>query len=442
MTALHWIHTRLPDQVTIAGGPPNGRYDQLAKALAEELQQRLGITVTVLQTHGSLENLHLLESNEVSLGLYQSETKAILEQETVSKITPRFVANLYPEYLIPVVAASDSPDLTQLQDRVVCCNDHFSGDRAMLALLLEHLGHSAPSKYTTVSYVDLPHALRAREVDLAVITCGLGAPVLEHVFKDSQTKLANIPFLASFVNKNVALTRRIVPAGYFAMQPAPVPPQDFDTVSTEAQLLASEQSPVRVVEAMTEIIIDPQFQRRLKLTDLATGGQTYASSRPEFPIHTGAAHIYSPELKPLLNPDFVEGTEGIRSFLVSIVAAIWLVRGWWKRRELLGQEHRLDRYIRNLLQIEREQIGVDGDQSGDAAKLQKLLDKVTHLRQTALSEFTAHELKEDRAVDCFVEMCHALSDKISGKLTRYTLRYPVTSKSRSVVDYHCDTDAS
>jgi hypothetical protein len=133
--------------------------------------------------------------------------------------------------------------------------------------------------------------------------------------------------------------------------------------------------------------------------------------------------VFNPELKPLLNPDFVEGTEGLRSFLVSIIAAAWLLRRWWRRRQLLQQEHRLDRYIKDLLQLERDQIGLDGNSPDDEAALQLLLDQVTNLRQEALAEFTAHELNEDRAVDCFIEMCHALSDKVSGKLTRYCLQH-------------------
>jgi len=416
----YWFQTRLPDQITIAGGPQDGRYHQLAKALAEELEHRLKITVHVDQTSGSLENLHLLETNQAQLGLYQSETKAILELGDDSKITARFVANLYPEYLIPVVAAVDAPDLIQLQDSIVSCNDHRSGDHAMLTLLLEHLGHSKDPTYTP--YKQLPQAIRDGDVDLAIISCGLEAPVLKHVLKDNHTKLADIPFLASFASKNMTLTKRTIPAGYFAMQPTPVPSHDFETVTTQAQLLAAEKSPVRIVETITEILMDPRFQRKMKLTDLATGGQNYAHSNPAFPIHLGASHIYNPELKPLINPDFVEGTEGLRSFLVSIIVAIWLARRWWHRRTLLSQEHRLDRYIRDILQIERDQIGIDGDQPDDSTALQQLLDRVTHLRQAALSEFTAHELNEDQAVDCFVEMCHALSDKISGKLTRHTLR--------------------
>ncbi len=432
----YWLRTRLPDHITIAGGPEDGRYQQLAKALAEELEHRLGIDVRLAPTPmvGSLHNLHLLESNAVQLGLYQSETKAILESTDDSRITARFVANLYPEYLIPISAASESVDLLDMDNRVVSCNDSMSGDHAMLTLLLDHVARDS-SRYEVVSYTDLPDALRVGEVDLAVISCGLGAPVLQRVLAEGG-RLAKVPFLETFISKNPALTKRTIPAGFFTMHPAPIPEADFETVTTQAQLLASQDAPVRLVEAVTEIVMDPRFQRRMKLNDLNMGGKEYAMSRPEFPIHVGASHIYNPELKPLLNPDFVEGTEGIRSFLVSIVAAIWLAHRWWKRREMLSQEHRLDRYIRDVLAIEREQIGLDGERSDDAMPLQELLDRVTQLRQSALAEFTAHEMNEDQAVDCFVEMCHALSDKISGKLTRHALRYRAASP-----DTHQDSNS-
>jgi len=457
--AFYWWQTRLPDRVVIAGGPADGRYDQLAQEIAAELRSRLGIQVSVLKTHGSLDNLHRLERGEVSIALYQSETRSILEStfagtnatppkpegdnplqpkgeqrkqlqalldDTATTDSTRFIANLYPEYLIPVTGAATPHDLLQLDDHTVCSNDPMSGDHAMLALLLEHLRKN-PAQCETVPYLGLPAAFENKTIDLAVINCGLGAPVLDHVLRDTHAQLAEIPFIDSFVSKNAALTKRVIPAGYFAMEPEPIPLQDFETVTTQAQLLAAKRTSVRLVETVTEIVMDPRFQRCLRLTDLNAGGENYATSRPEFPMHVGASHIFNPELKPLLNPDFVEGTEGIRSFLVSIIAAVWLARRWWKRRELLSQEHRLDRYIKDVLEIERDQIGLDGEHPDDAEGLQKLLDRVTHLRQAALSEFTAHELNEDQAVDCFVEMCHALSDKISGKLTRHALRHVVAA---------------
>ena len=262
-----------------------------------------------------------------------------------------------------------------------------------------------------------------------MISCGLDTPVLRRILQDNSARLVEIPFLNSFVSRNTTLTQRTIPAGYFTTRPVPVPPKDFETVTTHAQLLAAHNAPVRLVEAATEIILDPGFHRQTGLTDLNSGGKQFATTRPEFPMHAGASHIYNPELKPLLNPDFVEGTERIRSFLVSMLVAVWLTHRWWRRHRILSQEHRLDRYIRNVLQIEREQVGIDGDRYEDGRTLQHLLHRVTHLRQEALAEFTAHELNEDQAVDCFVEMCHALSDKTSGKLTRHTLRHATTGST-------------
>jgi len=424
--AAYWWDTRLPDRITIAGGPADGRYDQLAHGLASELRNRLGIQVEVQSTHGSLDNLHQLESEQASLGLYQSETRAVLEDVLRERQTLRFVANLYPEYLIPVVAPDSKLELTALNGHKIACNDHMSGDRAMLMMLLKHLSQD-PEGYTTVPYTDLPTALDSGDVDAAVISCGINARVLHHLLAEGHAVLIDIPFLNSFVRRNAALVESTIPAGYFTMTPQPIPADDYRTVATQAQLLATEDVSVRLVETATEIILDPHFQRRLQLADLNSRGAEYAQLRPEFPVHVGASHIYNPALKPLLDPDFVEGTEGIRSFLVSIIAAIWLTHRWWKRRELLSQEHRLDRYIKDVLQIERDQIGIDGTEPSDETALQELLDRVTHLRQAALSEFTAHELNEDQAVDCFVEMCHALSDKISGKLIRHTMKHQLSN---------------
>ena len=82
----------------------------------------------------------------------------------------------------------------------------------------------------------------------------------------------------------------------------------------------------------------------------------------------------------------------------------------------------LDRYVRSLLDIEKRQVCLDhGAAADDLERLQNLLDEVTFLRQDALREFSAHELNEDRGADCFVEMCHDLSNKINSKISRQRL---------------------
>ena len=121
----------------------------------------------------------------------------------------------------------------------------------------------------------------------------------------------------------------------------------------------------------------------------------------------------------MLPSDFVEATEGLRSFVVSSLIALWLFLRWYRDHRSREEEHRLDQYIRHLLQIERRQMDLDqGTSFGDGTALQDLLDEVTTLRQEALAQLTAHELNDDSAAGTFISMCHALTDKINAKLSR------------------------
>ena len=48
----------------------------------------------------------------------------------------------------------------------------------------------------------------------------------------------------------------------------------------------------------------------------------------------------------------------------------------------------------------------------------------TYAAHDGRTQITAHQLNEDRAADSFVQMCHALSNKINAKISR--LRLDVT----------------
>lgn len=426
LVGFYWFRTRLPDSIQIAGGPEGGRYSDLANALAEELRERLQIEVEVISTTGSLENIQLMESGTAQLALYQPETVEILQPTDGAPIETeavRFVSNLYPEYLIPVQSANTSAgSLADLQSQVWSCNDRMSGDYAMATLLMAHVGRSAQNiEVRSVPYRQLENHLNDQSVGIGVICCGLHAPVLKEVLNNKVGRLVEVPAVDALASRNLSLQPAIIPRGFFGTSPM-VPEQDYQTVSLQAQLLAREDTSVRLVEEVTEILLDAGFQRKQALAELFSDGLRYATESPEFKMHVGASHIFFPDLKPLVNPDFVEGTEGLRSFIVSLGVAIWLLHRWWTKREALKNEHQLDRYIRDVLRLEEEQMEIDGEGGPEeAALLQTMLDRVTLLRKEALAEFTAHELNEDRASECLIGLCDALSEKINAKLTRQTL---------------------
>jgi len=173
---------------------------------------------------------------------------------------------------------------------------------------------------------------------------------------------------------------------------------------------------------VARIVLSEEFLKENDLGELFAGGREFARKNPEFPMHPGAQSFYEPELKPLLPTDFVEATEGIRSFAVSVLIAVFLGYRWLRQRRAKKKEHKLDRFIHGLIEIEQQQVALDpGSNANDVESLQKLLDKVTFLRQEVLGQFSAHELNEEPGVDCFLEMCHALSDRIDAKILRQQL---------------------
>ena len=72
----------------------------------------------------------------------------------------------------------------------------------------------------------------------------------------------------------------------------------------------------------------------------------------------------------------------------------------------------------SLIEIERQQMSSLHPDVNNEESLKKLLAKVTFLRQEALHKFSAHEFSGDRAADCFIQMCHSLSNKIIAKISR------------------------
>lgn len=232
-------------------------------------------------------------------------------------------------------------------------------------------------------------------------------------------RLIPVPFADAMVLHHVSTFPTTILAGFYRTQTPVLSETEVETVSRTAKLLIRSDASTVLAEAVTNVVMDEHFQRSNELHELFNRGKSFAMANPEIPIHAGAEHIDNPALKPLLNPDFVEATEGLRSFFFSLLIAGWLLARWLRDRRLKQDEHELDRFVRLVLDIERKQLGLGEDEPGnDVEQLQRLLDKVTQLRQEALREFNAHAMNEDPSAACFVQMCHALRGKINAKLTR------------------------
>lgn len=264
--------------------------------------------------------------------------------------------------------------------------------------------------------------MQADELDAAFITMGIKEPVFPQLFETGKCDLLSIPHAESLTMKHLSTSQYKIPAGHYRSRPPARPAADIRTVAVSAQLLTRSDVDAGLVEEVTRIVLSEDFLKKHRLRELFDHGREFARKKPEFAIHPGAQHYYEPGLKPLLPAEFAKSMEAIRGFAASVLIALFFCVGWLSRRRAKKKEHRLERYIHSLLDIERKQISLDlSSDANDLESLQKLLDKMTFLREEGLGQFSAYELNEERGADCFLEMCHALSNKINAKISRQRL---------------------
>ncbi len=428
--------TAYPDEITIATGRPGGRYQAVGRSLAGEIERRLGVKVSLIGTDGSLENLSLLEAGQVDFGLYQTWTV-----ETVSEFEPdlldeagfapdgrdttavEFVANLYSQpahFIVRRDAGIGNP--ADLEGKIVNLGLRRGGDYPMSLLLLDHFGLEKNAIVVRhLSHMETKQGFVDGTLDAAFITIGVQAPIFPDLFSTGTTDILSIPYSEALASKHALMYEYKIPAGRYQYRPPAAPASDIQTVAFGTQLLTRSDVSAGFVERLTELVLSEDFLKSARLGELFSD-RHFAQENPEFPIHAGAQSFYHPELRPILNAEFVDATEGIRHFIFSVVIALFFGAQWVKNRVKRRKEHKLERFIRRLKEIEQRQVSLGRPTDGsDINNLHEALDELALLRQDALGSFSAHELNEDRATECFIDMCHALSNRLNDKLSRQRL---------------------
>lgn len=415
-----------PDtHIRLAGGLPGGRYDEFIDSLVAELNENSLIqNAEGRSSNGSYHNLELLESREVDFALFQSgsDLKDDLTDEHKEIL---FVSNIFPEVAHLLVREGITQEqIENLEFDSVAVGNPSSGDYRVGIALLEHLGIDESSdKVRPMDYEEIIDAFKNNEIDWAIVSVGVGAEAVQTLISDGNCRLIGIPMRDAFLSKHVAYSSYIIPEGSYFSDQRKIPAEDLKSIAVHAQLLAHKDVASKTVGEILNRLNHANFLKKNRLRSLFVEGNRYALRQPEFELHAGAERYYDPSFRPFINPDFVEATEGIRSFVVSGLIGLFFLIRWIHKRNERSQAHKLDQFIDRLLEIEQEQIHLDRDYTSEESDtLEKYLDEITELRRQALTEFTAHDLNDDPAIECFISMSHGLTEKINAKLTRDAIR--------------------
>lgn len=181
----------------IAGGGSTGVYFGYGDQLAQVISARLGTTVTVEETDGSVDNLLRVSDGRALLGFAQSDAAAdaVAGRGTFVEPLPVLaIARLYDEYVHVVVRAdSDIERIADFAGRPMSLGAPTSGVNIVATRVLDAVGvapHQVDDRELGLSAsID---ALRLGAIEGFFWVGGLPTPGLEELFADLPTRLLSI----------------------------------------------------------------------------------------------------------------------------------------------------------------------------------------------------------------------------------------------------------
>ncbi|MEX0285753.1 MAG: TAXI family TRAP transporter solute-binding subunit [Paracoccaceae bacterium] len=230
--AIAVIAARLhpPLTLSMAAGPKDGGYYQIAlkyKAILE----RDGITLEIIETAGSAENMQLLERREASAALVQGGV--LTDDDEIEAI-----ASIFFEPLIPLVHVDSvlPGNPSEWRDLRISSGTAGSGTNAAFQDLQKsvRLAGNANDVFH-YGYREALDRLLAQDIDIALFVAPVEAPYLEDAFWEPDLRMLEL----DYVN---AISRRLnyadvvtVPAGAISLHRV-IPKTDMTLLALDARL--------------------------------------------------------------------------------------------------------------------------------------------------------------------------------------------------------------
>ncbi|MFD0200752.1 MULTISPECIES: TAXI family TRAP transporter solute-binding subunit [Saccharothrix] len=273
------------DELVLATGPDGAVFREVGGALAAALADELPSTrVVERHTGASVENVRLLRSGEVHLGL--SSLDPLVDGTVLSAEDPggiSAVGRLYDSFMqIAVPAGSPLRTLSDLAGRTVSFGPSESGTEFTATRLLSLLGIDVDAR--RMAHADAAEQLVTGELDAVLALTGIPTPAITDTLRAFPLRLLDLPAEAEALAE-------AYPGPYV---PATIPATTYGdlgpcrTFAVPNLLLARTSLDADVVEVVTRTVFTqsariaaghPEASRINVRTGIATG---------QAPLHQGA----------------------------------------------------------------------------------------------------------------------------------------------------------
>ena len=285
--ALHVLRPAPPSSLTMAGGPPGSRFDTVAQRYRKILA-RNGITLKVVTTAGSLDNLQrmLAARPSVDVALVQTGTTAAADGDELTSLGSVFYEPLTIFYRSPAPMAR----LSQLRGLRVAVGPPGSGTRFLALALLKanEIEAGGPTQLLELEGEAARTALLHGQVD-AVFLAGdsAGPETTRELLHAPGVRLFDFPQADAYVRRFHYLSKLEIPPGAFDLGEN-LPPAPTSLVAPTVELLAHPD----LHPALSDLLIEAAIEVHGHAGLLQSAGEFPTPAVHDFPISADAARYY------------------------------------------------------------------------------------------------------------------------------------------------------
>ena len=193
------IRTEPTGRLRLAAGDPGGLYLAFAELLAKQVNIRYpSVTVDVLATEGTVENLALLRAGEVDLGLALADVAEHDRTIGPAETAPMAVARVYENYLQVIVRENASAtQLSDLEGMRVSIGPAGSGAAATSEVLFEAAGLHGRVEMANYRLKDGLARLADGGIDALVWSGGVPTPAIAELNDTVPLRMLDIGSIAT-----------------------------------------------------------------------------------------------------------------------------------------------------------------------------------------------------------------------------------------------------
>ncbi len=237
--AFQFVEPAPPRHMVISTGGESGAYYHFAKRYAAILA-RDGITLEVVSSAGSLQNLDRLKNNEAQIGFVQGGVLPprddLTEEDDAGLLS---LGSMFYEPVWVFYRGDTMTRLSELRGKRIAIGQEGSGIRALAKTLLDANEVPMGDHLLPLSGLDAAEELQQGRIDAAFIIAAEHAPVVQVLLRSPGVKLMNFSQANAYERRYPFLTRLTLPKGVADLV-RDFPPEDIRVLAPTASLVVRD----------------------------------------------------------------------------------------------------------------------------------------------------------------------------------------------------------